>query len=61
MKINTPNADDYTTAPIRSYSEIVQIMRSRGDATITVSQIHYYLDSAFRKIRKALESVKDEL
>jgi len=49
---------DYTTAPIRTYAEVVAAMRAKGDATITIQHIHWYEQSAFRKLRKMLGDLK---
>lgn len=53
MNGNSAQAD-YRTAPIRTYRETVDAMRARGDKTITINHIHYYEQSAFRKLRKLL-------
>ena len=54
MREHCATAADQRTAPIRSYKEVVAIMRVRGDTTLTVQHIHYYEQSAFRKLRKLL-------
>lgn len=48
------NTDHYT-APIRTYAEVVAVMRAKGDKTITVNSIYWYERSAFRKLRPLLE------
>ena len=40
---------------IRTYEQVATIMRRNGDETITRGHIHYYEQSALRKIREALE------
>lgn len=58
----TTNPDDrQLTGPIRTYREVVAIMRKRGDSTITTSHIHWYEQSAFRKLRPLLEDIRDEV
>lgn len=52
------NTDHYT-APIRTYAEVVAAMRAKGDMTITISMIHWYEQSAFKKLRPLLEGVYD--
>jgi len=53
------SANDTHAGPIRSYSEVVEIMRQRGDKTITKNQIYWYERSAFRKLRPLLEGWSD--
>lgn len=50
---------DHCVSPIRTYSEVVAIMREQGDATITINHLPYYEKSAFRKLRVALEDLAD--
>ncbi|MCE5269524.1 MAG: hypothetical protein LLG00_16735 [Planctomycetaceae bacterium] len=52
---------DHTTTPVRSYKEIVAAMRAKGDKTLTVQQIDYYIKSAFRKLRPLLADLSDAI
>lgn len=47
--------DNQYAGPIRTYRQVVAAMRKQGDKTITVNQIWYYEQSAFRKLRKLLK------
>jgi len=50
---------DWRLAPIRTYAEVVAIMRRNGDDGITTSTIWHYEQSAMRKLREALADLED--
>jgi nicotinamidase-related amidase len=58
MNGNSAQAD-FRTAPIRTYREVVDAMRAKGDTTITINHIHYYEQSAFRKLRMLLDDLRE--
>jgi hypothetical protein len=47
--------------PIRTYRETVEAMRKQGDKTITIQHIHWYEQSALKKLRKLLAGMEREV
>jgi hypothetical protein len=56
-----PSTIDHCTAPVMSYAEIVEVMRARGDKTLTVNSVGHYITSAHRKLKPLLEDLAGEL
>lgn len=50
---------DYKTGPIRTYAQVVDAMRKQGDTRITIQQIHWYEQSALKKLAELLIEYQD--
>ena len=51
---------DRYTAPIRNYREVAEIMRERGDRTITAGTVWHCEQRALRKLRPLLAAYVNE-
>ena len=60
MNRNTTEPD-WTIAPIRTYDEVVRAMRKQGDLSLTRSMVHWYEQSAIRKLREGLKDLEGEV
>ena len=47
--------DKRLSGPIRTYAQVVEAMRKKGDKTISINACWYYERQAFKKLRKALK------
>ena len=59
MSYNSTVHQDLLVAPVRTYDQVVAIMRAKGDEKITRQHIYYYEQSAFRKLRAAMPEYED--
>jgi hypothetical protein len=57
--MNRSDSDPYR-GPIRSYKQVADEMRRRGDEAMTVGHVYYYENSAFQKLRKMLAAYEEE-
>ena len=59
--MNRNTEPDWTLAPIRTYDEVVRVMHLQGDLSLTRSMVHWYEQSAMRKLREGLKDLEVEV